>query len=443
MLTSASNPRLGPLGSCRGGGSLVANRWAWRVGIVSLVIVLGLVAVAFGGRAAPGPRACPSTLAKSTTLTANCIGAIAIVKSGIALDCAGFVIMGSGTGNGITLGPGIHGVTVSNCIVTGFAIAFYLNGAFSNTLQGNIAQGPGQNASFFTSGFYLDGAYGNTLQGNVADGENTSYSFQSSSSNQVTANLAIDDLTSGFYLQASPSNFLGGNTASGSGVLGFGLAGSPNNTLTDNAAFGRRAGFEIFASDGNAVSGNSAFLDLFGFVVDFTSFNVFTANRADNNTGDGFLLADSAVQNTLVSNLADNNGGFGYHDFDAGTGTAGTANTYVANECKLNAAGGSAPFGLCSPQGTPVGAVQDLISKVDALESAGVLTPKQAGTLLAPLNKAVNDLGGNRTKSAIRDLQNFEAAVNQDVSSAILTTTQAQPLLDEACTVIVFLGGIC
>ena len=413
------------------------------MGIVSVVVVLALVLVAFGGRAAPGPRSCPSTLGKTTTLAADCVGPITIVKNGITLDCADFVVAGFGTGNGITLGPGVHGVTVTNCIVIGFAIDFYLNGAFGNSLQRNVAQGPGQNASFFTSGFYLDGAYANTLDGNVADGENTSYFFQSSFANNVTANLAIDDLTSDFYLQASPSNFLGGNTASGSGVFGFGLAGSPNNTLSGNAALGGRTGFEVFASDGNTLSGNSAFLGGTGFVVDFTSFNVFTGNRADNNTGDGFLLADSAVQNTLVSNLADNNGGFGYHDFDAGTGTAGTANTYVANECSGNAAGGSAPFGLCSPQGTPVGAVQDLISKVDALESAGVLTPKQAGTLLMPLNKAVNDLGANRIKGAIRDLQNFEALVTQDVSAAILTSTQAQPLLDEACSVLGFLGATC
>lgn len=431
-------------GTRRGGESLAQDRWAVRVGFVVLVVLLGVVAVALGAPPVAAARPCPSNLAKSTTLAANCSGAITIVKSGITLDCAGFLVAGAGSGNGITLGPGIHGVTVRNCVLTNFAIGFYLNGAFGNTLQGNVALGPGQNVSAFTSGFYLDGANGNNLQGNVAAGENTSFVFVSSNANNVTENTANTDLTSGFYLQASQSNVLADNTAVGSGVLGFLLSvDSANNTLLGNAAMGRRGGFTVFASPGNALTDNRATLGDTGFDVDFTSFNVLTGNTADNNTGDGFLLSDSAVQNTLIGNAADDNGGYGYHDFDAGTGTGGTTNTYVANECSGNVVGGSAPFGLCSPQGTPVGAVQDLISKVDVLESGGVLTPRQAGTLLSPLNKAVLDLEANRTKGAIRDLQNFEALVTQDVTAGVLTPTQAQPLLDEACVVLQFLGGTC
>ena len=372
----------------------------------------------------------------------NCVGPITIAKSGLTLDCAGFLVSGTATENGITLGPGIHGVTVKNCALTGFALGFYLNGAYSNTLQGNTVTGGG-NTSYFSAGFYLVGSYANTLQGNAVSGQNTSYALHASSANTLTGNTAQDDLTSGFFLEGSSLNVLTFNVALHDGVLGFALFGGSNNTLSYNAAFGARTGFTVFASSFNTLTVNNGSEGLVGFDIDFSSSNVLAGNRAEYNAEDGFLLADSAVLTNLSANVAKHNGGYGYHDFDVGSGTGGTANFYVANACIDNTAGGSSPFGLCSPQGVPAGAVQDLISKVNVLESMGVLTKKQADSLLAPLNKAVTDLGANRTKGAIRDLQNFESLVSQDVSSGVLLSTQAQPMLDEACAVIVFLGGTC
>lgn len=417
------------------------DRWAWHAGFVAFVVVLGVVSVALAGPPVSAARSCPSVVSKTTTLSSNCSGPITVSRSGLTLDCAGFLVSGTATQNGITLGPGIHGVTVKNCALTGFGVGFYLNGSYSNTLQGNTVSGG--NASYFAVGFYLNGAYSNTLQGNAVSGENTSYSLHASNANTLAGNTAQGDLTSGFYLEASSSNVLTYNAAMNDALWGFGLAGSSNNTLGYNVAFGSRTGFAVFAGSYNTLTGNNASGSGVGFDVDFSQWNLLMDNRADTNLGDGFVLADGAVFNTLTTNLAKDNGGYGYHDFDAGSGTAGTANTYVADACTGNTVGGSYPFGLCSPQGVPVGAVQDLVSKVNVLESSGFLTKKQADSLLAPLNRALTDLAANRTKGAIRDLRNFESLVGQDVSAGILLPTQAQPMVGEACQVIVFLGGTC
>lgn len=123
------------------------DRLVWHVGFVVFVVVLGVMAVALGARPVSAARPCPSQLSRSTTLAADCVGPITIARSGLTLDCAGFLVSGTSAENGITLGPGIHGVTVKNCALTGFALGFYLNGAYGNTLQGNTVTGGNTSSS--------------------------------------------------------------------------------------------------------------------------------------------------------------------------------------------------------------------------------------------------------------------------------------------------------
>lgn len=86
-------------------------------------------------------------------------------------------------------------------------------------------------------------------------------------------------------------------------------------------------------------------------------------NIVTGSTGDGIIVVLKAPGGTSTGNLIENNisngnTGFGYSDdTTGGTGTAGTDNTYIGNECKANAAGGSSSDGgasatgdLCTPQ---------------------------------------------------------------------------------------------
>ena len=59
------------------------------------------------------------TLAADTTLFSDHHGGIVIDADDITLDCAGFSIIGSGSGDGILL-QGRTGVSVENCNVAGF-----------------------------------------------------------------------------------------------------------------------------------------------------------------------------------------------------------------------------------------------------------------------------------------------------------------------------------
>ena len=71
------------------------------------------------------------TITTDTTLTEDHFGNIVIAADGVTLDCAGFNVVGTGTGTGISV-SGRTGVTVKNGNVRGFTtfgFAVYNNGA--------------------------------------------------------------------------------------------------------------------------------------------------------------------------------------------------------------------------------------------------------------------------------------------------------------------------
>jgi parallel beta-helix repeat protein len=151
------------------------------------------------------------------------------------------------------------------------------------------------------------------------------------SNNVLRGNTATDNGGDGFYIATANSKLLD-NTAENNGISGFFLEGGSNIKLLDNTA-----------------ENNGAF----GFSLLESTNNNLKRNTATNNQRDGFFLSDTSINNSLIRNKADNNLGFGYGDdtfLNDGTGTAGTENRYVGNECSGNQAGGSNPTGLCEPQ---------------------------------------------------------------------------------------------
>jgi len=100
-----------------------------------------LIASVFALATLPLPvygAACPSPITMTTTLTADCNGTIIIIADNITLDCAGFDVIGPGSGTGILLNLRT-GVTVKNCNVESFVFGIALSNSDGNTLTDNTA----------------------------------------------------------------------------------------------------------------------------------------------------------------------------------------------------------------------------------------------------------------------------------------------------------------
>ena len=191
------------------------------------------------------------TITTDSTLTENHVGNIVIAADGITLDCAGYNVTGSDSGNGILL-DGRTGVTVENCRVFRFQYGIYLLTSTGNTLKGNTATGN-------TFGFRLFASSDNTFAKNTAKDNENGFFLGESSGNTLTGNTARDNGGSGFFLGESFDNTLEENTADGNGRHGFDLSASSNNTLTGNTAVGN-LGTGFFLLEGFGIgTGNTIF----------------------------------------------------------------------------------------------------------------------------------------------------------------------------------------
>ena len=313
-----------------------------KVVMIPALLVLSSVFVALSPSIAAFAQtaiiSCGDTITKSTTLTSDigpCSGnGLIIGVDNIVLNCNGHSITGAGESdsadsNGIQI-IGHSGVTIRNCIVTGFNglrdNGFYLYQSSNNKLLGNKAVD--NDVGFVINGNFSANGGNNTLDRNIATGNqgngfNVSYR---SNYNLLTRNTASNNGGNGFSFYVTSHNILTGNTATRNGDAGAYVSIASNNKLTENTA----------ASN-----------DKIGFLISCSS-NTLTGNTARSNGDNGFTIADSS--NTLTGNRADTNTRFGYRDSTQGSRTKGTDNTYRGNECHGNTAGGSDPTGLCRPQ---------------------------------------------------------------------------------------------
>lgn len=330
---------------------------------------------------------CGSTITRSITLTSN-IGpctaddGLIIDANNINLNCNAHSIIGGSRNEsssntnifeGIKL-IGHSGVTISNCMVTGFnGDGFYVQNATKSVLTHNTATRSGRD------GFYIVTASKNTLNNNTVMGDNASgFGLSNSPNDSFDGNKATGNKDAGFLVFGSSNTTLTGNTATMNNGSGFEHSFSPHSSLTrNNAKNNQGRGFDVYGhSDNNILTRNTATRNnASGFGLNRVINNILTANTATMNNRSGFGLGPFFVDNTLTrnnatmnklngfsldanetnnnlmrNNNANTNTGFGYSDASHGTRTAGTANTYRGNQCSSNLAGGSSPHGLCKPQ---------------------------------------------------------------------------------------------
>jgi parallel beta-helix repeat protein len=160
----------------------------------------------------------------------------------------------------------------------------------------------------------------------------------------VSGNTANDNID-GFIVFANSEN-MKGNTASFNSSFGFELVIGPG-TISDNTADSNGGTGFIFKSRetptgvttvaGNTASNNAGD----GFSLQMFDDGFFTGNTARSNGNDGIEVDAFSAGNVFAHNTALKNGAFDLADESGGSGTDGTANTWIDNTFKT-----SSPAGL-------------------------------------------------------------------------------------------------
>lgn len=153
-------------------------------------------------------------------------GAIRFGASKVTLDCSGSTIIGSGSGYGIHIPPGVGSVTIKNCRIRNFDYGIFLDKGGKNRLEDNRVESN-------RSGIVLGASTGNTLVSNdVMDNERAGISLQQSDSNTLTDNETSNN-GSGITLQHSSGNVLSANQSCENAYSDI-YEGSSSNSGTDN-----------------------------------------------------------------------------------------------------------------------------------------------------------------------------------------------------------------
>lgn len=213
---------------------------------ISRVILLSLLLAACGFAEYPPPQY-TLVLTADTTLVEDVRGSVAIRADNVTLDCGGHAITGRDTGaEGLwddigILVDGVSGVTIKNCVVSGFGYGIELkswsglserNRVLGNTLTSNVEDGVllidsdlnvvrGNTAS-------LNGEHGFAVLGDV---------------NLLEGNRAFGNDGDGFAIgEGYRDNTFDANTATRNGGNGFGIAGTGHiferNAARDNGVVG-------------------------------------------------------------------------------------------------------------------------------------------------------------------------------------------------------------
>lgn len=241
-----------------------------------------VVAVSLTLASAPAADATSGTMliTVDTTLTEDHDGSIVIDADDVTLDCAGHSVTGSGDGVGIAL-QSHSGVTVIDCLVTGFG-----------------------------SGIAVRDANGNELIRNVARGNGTGIEVTDSSAITLQGNLAVANDGVGFSALRADYLVFKANTARRNGDAGFELGSAFGNELSNNESLRNDEGFRLTTeSTFNILRSNTANHNRSSGFGAYRSSNrnQWRGNRAMANKVWGFLLDDSD-HNTVTRNHGCRNG---------------------------------------------------------------------------------------------------------------------------------------
>jgi len=286
------------------------------------------------------------------TFTDDIYAPIAVQRSNIIIDGAGYTLQGSWIGEGFYL-SGINNVTIQNTIIKNFNTGIYLYWSSYNNISNNRITNNIQGVYAFNSSNY------NTISRNyIANNNGTgisvkgytsgppNYNVWYSSNNVVSQNNVTDNGYTGVYLVLANSNTVSKNNITnngGDGVFingywsgwpdyvqlysyynivsennitnnteGIGLLQANSNTISKNNVANHTYGIILARASSNTVTENNVVNNGLGVdVATYCGNNIISGNNISNNTGTGILLHEAASSNTIAVNNITNNGGNG------------------------------------------------------------------------------------------------------------------------------------
>ncbi len=246
------------------------------VSVAALVVVLALLP-AVTATATEGTM----HVVVDTTLNEDHNGPIEISAENVALDCAGHTVSGASVAiNAAGINVLRDGVTVRNCVVSGFTLGIRAKSVSGILLANNV----------------------------VSDNEEVGIDLLGIENSEIMSNVSTGNFLQGIFLGQSDGVALIGNTVTGNRDQGILLIGSTQLSVSRNIAAGNLYGIAIDETHDSLFTLNDASDNETGF-LDFRGFrNTFTSNTAHRNTDWGFYLANTADSGTYALNRCIGNG---------------------------------------------------------------------------------------------------------------------------------------
>lgn len=333
---------------------LVLAVFAFLVAVVGVVVNVpvvegsGTIYIRADGSIDP-PTAPISSVDNITyTFTDNIYDSIVVERSNIVIDGSGYILQGSGSGNGVELS---NNVTVRNTNIQGFSWGVYLRSSHCILMGNNITENGG--GIYLGYGLENNTISGNKIAGNSGTGIFVEYScsnntisrnkisnngedgigFYDSGSSIILENEISNNNGSGIRLSGhwgtSPSNTLMDNIVKENAHFGILLGSAPASILRNNSMSGNRYNFGVrsWTSDefqdvdsSNTVDGKRIYywynhaneqvpMDA-GYVALINSYNITVNGLELRNNGEGILLR-STTNSEITNNSITNNEGIG------------------------------------------------------------------------------------------------------------------------------------
>jgi hypothetical protein len=317
-----------------------------------------------GAQAGKDGRTDRNNLPKESILNNPNGGFTGVAVSDVTID--GFTIQGQGTTSkrGIDFSnSGGSGYRVLNNVIENWwgAVGFNSNGTLQSVFRRNLIRGRTTPANDAPAG----GIEGNTLAVNntlidqnlFVRNENSAVVIINSSSDLTISNnqsVGDDTFVALFNANGAVRDRIVYNTGSGFQGSALFFGGGNNGVVVDHndlrngdargirfsLAFGGSASTNMVITNNTVMGMGLSGLDAgAGSLVNSTILN---NPHFDKNGQDGIHLSTGVSRNVIKGNSMHGNTGFDAHDESAGTGTAGTANDWVRNNCAT-----SSPSGLC------------------------------------------------------------------------------------------------
>ena len=130
---------------------------------------------------------------KTCTLTVDINDRVRIRSPGLTLDCAGHAITGPAFGTGVRIPFGPNGVTVKDCVISGFAAGIRTSVSNDHFIIDNIVK------NYFSIGIFMISGSNIIVSNNVVDSSavpeavfETGIAVSRGSENQILTNTILD-----------------------------------------------------------------------------------------------------------------------------------------------------------------------------------------------------------------------------------------------------------